>query len=119
MPAVLSANVQSGAAFVLQVGGQATLRNGDRIRLLALTAQGSCPAGHSECVAVSPAQAELEISGADTMRLILPLFGTTSPPRQAGAWRVRVTGVAPFPFDAADIALGRMRLTLLAQDAAR
>lgn len=104
-----------GVPFTLHVGQSATLGSAVRITLTALMPVGKCPGGHSECVEVSPPQAEADVAAppAPTQHLVLPLLGRTSPQQVAGTWTVRVVDLAPFPFNDADIAAGRVAVTFL------
>jgi len=104
-----------GVPFALHVGQSAALAAGVRITLTALTPQGKCPGGHTECVEVSPPQAEVDVqaSGAKPEHVVLLLPGTKSLVQAVGNWSVRIVDVAPFPFTAEDASRGRASATLL------
>lgn len=75
---------------------------------------GTCPGGHSECVQVSPPQAQVEfaVDGVAT-QLVLRLFGAGSNAERVGTWIVRVVDVQPVSFSRADVASGRASIALL------
>ena len=108
-------SAQFGTPFALHVGQSAVFAGGGRITLTALTPQGTCPLAHTECVAVSPPQAEVDVEerGAKPEQLILLLPGSKSREQAAGKWTVRIVDVAPLPFNAEDVSRGRASATLL------
>src|SRR5882672_10120674 len=63
-----AATAEFGVPFALHVGQSATLAGRVRITLTALMPQGKCPDEHTECVAVSPPQAEIDVEANGTKR---------------------------------------------------
>ena len=110
-----AAKAELGVPFALHVGQSAALAGVVRITLTALTPQGKCPGGHTECVAVSPPQAEIDVvaNGAKSEHLILLLPGSKSREQPVGKWNVSAIDVAPFPFSGEDVTSGRASATLL------
>ena len=104
---------EPGVPFVLHVGQSAALTGGIRITLTALTPQGACPGAHTECVAVSPPQAEVDVAenGAKPVHLVMLLPGAKSRAQAVGKWNVRIVDVTPFPLTEQD--LTRASATLL------
>ena len=104
-----------GVPFALHVGQSAALAGGVRITLTALTPQGKCPDAHTECVAVSPPQAEIDVVANGTKRehVLLLLPGSKSREQAVGRWSVSIVGVAPFAFSEEDVTRGRASATLL------
>jgi hypothetical protein len=110
-----AATAELGVPFVLHAGQCAAFAAGVRITLIALTPVGKCPGGQTECIAVSPPQAEVELEANATRieHLTFLLMGPNSPEQQAGNWKVRIVEVAPYPFTQQDVSLGRASATLL------
>lgn len=104
-----------GVPFALHVGQSAALTGGVRTTLTALTPQGKCPGGHTECVAVSPPQAEIDVvaNGTKPVHVILLLPGSKSREQPVGRWTVSIVDVAPFPLSEEDVTRGRASATLL------
>ncbi len=106
---------EPGVPLVLHVGQSAALTGGVRITLTALTPQGKCPGGHTECVAVSPPQAEVDVeaNGAKSEHAVMLLPAAKSRAQAVGKWSVRIVDVVPFPFTEEDVSSGRASATLL------
>jgi len=105
---------QFGKPFALHEGQGATLGEHVRVTLSTLAPAGTCPGGHSECVEVSPPQAQVAfaVDGVAT-QLVLRLFGTGSNAERVGTWIVRVVDVQPVSFSRADVVSGRASISLL------
>jgi hypothetical protein len=105
---------QFGKPFVLHEGQSAMLGEHVRVTLTTLVPIGTCPGGHSECVEVSPPQAQVDfaVDGVAT-HLLLRLFGARSNVERVGTWMVRVVDVQPVSFSRADVVLGRASISLL------
>src|SRR5690242_11764314 len=103
-----------GDRFSLRVGEMETLTNGPAITWVSVAPAGNCGRGRSECVMVTPPQAEVQIvdRGVAT-RTTLLLMGPRSRAGVAGKWVVEIVGISPYPFGESDIALGRMRGTFV------